>query len=255
MGDIDAQAVVRRKKTRQNGSMRQLGKKILRSDRFQRIASAILAAGFHLTWSSSKQVADSDDHREIIGDDWPVILAMWHGQQFLAGYAAPPEQQFVSLVSRSADAEINARIIERIGHGVVRGSGGRVPDAAGKKGAISATKALCRALAEGTSVVMIADISKGKARQAGVGVVRLAKMTGRPIVPMAVATSNYHVLEKTWDKTTINLPFGRRCLKLGHPIYVSSNANEEELAAARTEVTRSLNEATKLAYQSVEKRP
>jgi hypothetical protein len=55
---------------------------------------------------------------------------------------------------------------------------------------------------------MIADISKGESRQAGEGIVRLAKISGRPIVPVALATSRRNVLERTWDKTTINLPFG-----------------------------------------------
>lgn len=254
MDDIDAQRVVSRTKTRQNSLMRRIGKKLLRSDRFQRVASALLELGFRLTWTTSRQVDDSADFDQVIGDQWPVIMVMWHGQQYLAGYTGPPEQQFVTLVSRSADAEINARIIARAGHGVIRGSGGRVRGAAGQKGAISATKALCRSLAEGTSVAMIADISKGKAREAGAGIVRLAKMTGRPIVPMAIATSNYHVLEKTWDKTTINLPFGRRCVKLGDPIHVAPDASAADLLAARVEVTDSLNEITRQAYKSVERR-
>ena len=41
------------------------------------------------------------------------------------------------------------------------------------------------------------------------GIVTLARLSGRPIVPVALATSRRKVLEKTWDKTTINLPFGR----------------------------------------------
>jgi lysophospholipid acyltransferase (LPLAT)-like uncharacterized protein len=68
--------------------------------------------------------------------------------------------------------------------------------------------AMRNALRDGVNVVMIADISKGEPRQAGEGIVRLAKISGRPIVPVALTTSRRYVLEKTWDKTTINLPFG-----------------------------------------------
>jgi lysophospholipid acyltransferase (LPLAT)-like uncharacterized protein len=99
---------------------------------------------------------------------------------------------------------------------------------------------------------MIADISKGAPRQAGEGVVRLAKVSGRPIVPLALATSRYHVVEKAWDKMTINLPFGRRCLRIGAPIHVGPDAGPDELEAARQKVTAELNRVTAAAYEAAE---
>lgn len=252
MAHCEAETVVGRRKTGQNDAMRQIGKSLLRSNAFQSSASALIDGWLRLTWHLNREVAESADHRDVIGDDWPVILALWHGQQLLAPYAAPKEQNFVSLVSRSADAEINARVIRRNGHAVVRGSGGRDRQAAAHKGAVSATLALCNALREGTSVVMIADISKGEPRKAGEGIVRLARMSGRPIVPMAIGTSRYHVIEKAWDKTTINLPFGRRCLKLGDPIYVPADADDAMLQAKREEVTEVMNRITAEAYRAVE---
>jgi lysophospholipid acyltransferase (LPLAT)-like uncharacterized protein len=231
--------------------MRQLGKKILRSDGFQNAASAVLERWLRFTWDTNAEVDESDDALLRLDGHWPVIYALWHGQQLLSPYAAPQDLPLKSLVSRSADAEINARVIERIGHGVIRGSGGRNPRAAAQKGAISATKAICETLRQGSSVVMVADISKGEPRKAGEGIVRVARISGRPIVPVAVATSRYHVVKKSWDRTTINLPFGRRCLKLGDPIYV---ANREEEPAMRLRVTEELDRVTREAYQAVEGR-
>ena len=102
------------------------------------------------------------------------------------------------------------------------------------------------------NVVMIADISKGQPRQAGEGIVTLAKISGRPIVPVALATSRRRVLEKTWDKTTINLPFGTRSVRLAPPIYVTPKADEQEMADARLKVTAELNRVTEEAMRAVE---
>ncbi len=228
--------------------LRGLGKRLLRSDRFQRVAGAAVGGILSLTYRLNRNVSQSSDAHTLLDGQWPVIFALWHGQQLLIPYAAPRDQKFVSLVSRSADAEINARVIERAGHTVIRGSGGRDRESASRKGGVKAMIAMRDALRLGVNVVMIADISKGEARRAGEGIVRLAKLTGRPIVPMALATSRYHVVEKSWDRTTINLPFGRRCLRLGAPIHVAADADTAALADARARVTADLDRVTAEAY-------
>jgi lysophospholipid acyltransferase (LPLAT)-like uncharacterized protein len=92
---------------------------------------------------------------------------------------------------------------------------------------------LKKALDGGTNVAMIADIPHGKPREAGLGVVTLAKISGRPIVPLALATSRRKVIDRSWDKTTINLPFGRSALVIGEPIHVSGDATSEALERLR----------------------
>ena len=113
------------------------------------------------------------------------------------------------MVSRSADAEMNALVIEKIGFEAVRGSGGRDSTKHLEKGGARALIALKKALDGGKNVAMIADIPHGTPREAGLGIVTLARLSGRPILPIALATSRRKVIEKSWDKTTINLPFGR----------------------------------------------
>lgn len=229
------------------------GKRLLRSDLFQTIAARVVHGALSFVWRTNRPVATSDDlAAAFAASDGPVIVALWHGQQALAQFTRPATAPIVALVSRSADAEINARVLERGGVEVVRGSGGRDRRAGARKGGVQALIALRNALRDGRNVVMIADISKGAAREAGDGVVRLAKLSGRPILPAALATSRYYVFEKAWDRMTVNLPFGRRCLRLGEPIHVSGEADESELAEARASLTDALNEVTRKAYAEVE---
>ncbi|TIR67965.1 MAG: hypothetical protein E5X18_25440, partial [Mesorhizobium sp.] len=87
---------------------------------------------------------------------------------------------------------------------------------------------------------------------AGLGIVLLARLSGRPILPSAIATSRRKVLEKSWDKTTINLPFGRSAVIVGQPVFVPANADDAEMERKRQEVTASLNAATAEAYRLVD---
>ncbi len=57
------------------------------------------------------------------------------------------------------------------------------------------------------------------------------------------------MLEKSWDKTTINLPFGRCGVAAAEPIQVPRNATESELEDYRKRVTDALNAATDRAYR------
>ena len=68
----------------------------------------------------------------------PVILALWHGQHLLTPVVYPSERQLVAMVSRSADAELNAQVVERFGIETVRGSGGRDSQAHMDKGGAKA---------------------------------------------------------------------------------------------------------------------
>ena len=231
---------------------RRLGRRILGSPLFQAVAARLLHAALWLTYRTNQPVASSHDLADIARSDGPLIIALWHGQQSLVQFTRPPGEKVASLVSRSVDAEINARVIQIAGNEVVRGSGGRVGASSSRKGGAQALIALRNALRRGRHVVMIADISKGAPRQAGEGIVRLAKFSGRPIVPLALATSRYHVVEQAWDRMTINLPFGRRCLRIGRPIRVSEDADAETLEEARREVTAELNRVTAEAYEAAE---
>lgn len=101
----------------------------------------------------------------------PCISALWHGQHLLAPAVYPSSRSLVAMVSRSADAELNAKVIEKFGIEAVRGSGGRDDRAHLDKGGARALIALKKSLAAGKNVVMIADIPHGTPRQAGMGVI------------------------------------------------------------------------------------
>jgi lysophospholipid acyltransferase (LPLAT)-like uncharacterized protein len=164
----------------------------------------------------------------------------------------PRGKPLVIMVSRSADAEMNALVIEKLGFEAVRGSGGREQHRHLEKGGATALIALKRALDAGSNVAMIADIPHGTPREAGLGIITLAKLSGRPILPLALASSRRKVIDKSWDKTAISLPFGRASLAVGEPVWVPADADGAVAEDKRRELTAKLNAATTEAYRKVD---
>jgi len=198
-----------------------------------------------LVWSTTRVVIEPEDIFDRVDRDFPVIVGMWHGQHYLVPFLRGA-RPFKVLVSRHRDGEINAITVEHLGAGTIRGSGSHGGDFS-RKGGVTAFRAMAEALAEGSGVTLTADVPK-VARIAGDGIVRLAAISGRPIYLVAIATSN-RVNLRNWDRSAINLPFGRGAVVCADPIRVAADAGEDELEAARAQVEKSLNAATKRAYE------
>ncbi|MFQ0812677.1 hypothetical protein AVM02_04670 [Brucella anthropi] len=213
----------------------------------------LITVYFKFVYLTNPRLKESVDPQAVVGQDDPFIVTFWHGQHLMGPFIRPKGIEIVAMFSRSADAELNARVAEKLGLVTVRGSGGRGTRSKPEKGGARALLTLKNALKKGQSASMIADIAHGKAREAGEGIILLAKLSGRPIIPVAYAFSRNHVLEKSWDKTAIPLPFGRSIIVRGENIWVDPDADETQLEEKRMELTRQLNDATAKAHAALEK--
>lgn len=226
-------------------------KRILASRRVQAAGGALIAGYLRLVYRTSGLLVEPEDAYEKVDAELPVIIAMWHGQHLLMPFIRRPYHDVRVLVSRHRDGELNALAAERLGVGTIRGSG----DMSGRfhrKGGVSAFRAMLEALHNGVTVALTADVPK-VSRRAGEGIVKLAALSGRPIVPVAMATSRRIELN-TWDRTAVNLPFGRCAGVLGEWVRVPADADEAALEAARRSVEANLNAATARVYEMVDGR-
>ncbi|WP_230533175.1 lysophospholipid acyltransferase family protein [Microvirga roseola] len=225
-----------------------LAKRITRSRAVQETMGLLVASYLKLVHRTNRFVMEPADAYDRIGPQMPVIAAMWHGQHFMIHFAKRPEDRAASLVSRSGDGEFNAIALRHLGIRAIRGSGARGRDIR-KKGGVQAMRAMLRALDDGEMVVMTADIPK-ISRVCGQGIVTLAQLSGRPIIPVAVVTSR-RIDFDSWDKASIGLPFGRGAMVLGEPIHVPRDADADALETLRATVERELDAAHERAYALV----
>ena len=88
-------------------------------------------------------------------------------------------------------------------------------------------------------------------RRAGLGIVKLAMQSGRPIRPLALATSRRKVA-KSWDKAALNLPFSHLSAVVGDEIIVPPDADRETQESFRLQVEDAINAVTRRAYEIVD---
>ena len=194
---------------------------------------------------------DPADFYAQVAPELPAIVAMWHGQHFMMPFLKRKEHLVKVLISRHRDGEINAIAASRLGVEPIRGSGARGRDFL-RKGGVAGFRHMLEALAQGYNVALTADIPK-IARIAGRGIVELSRTSGRPIYPVAVATSRYREL-RSWDRAALNLPFGRFVIAVGEPVRIAADADEAALENARCLVETRLNAVTDRAYAIAEGR-
>jgi lysophospholipid acyltransferase (LPLAT)-like uncharacterized protein len=221
-------------------------KRIVVSPIFQGAVGTAAAWYLRLVWYTSRKTFEPATIYDSV--QLPAIIAMWHGQHFLMPFIKKndPHHRAKVLISHHRDGEINARAAKRLGIGTIRGSGSHSGEFHRKGGAVAFTEML-EALKDGYNVALTADIPK-IARVAGLGIVKLAQHSGRPIYPVAIASSRRIELDN-WDRTAINLPFSRIALVAREAITVPRDADDAALESARQLVESELNRVTARAYE------
>ena len=197
---------------------------------------------------TSDLTLDPPDLHEKLGVQHPVILAMWHGQFMLLPLLQQHAVTVKAMVARHGDAELIGEALRQFDIELIRGAG--AGDRKRDRGGATALREAVRALAEGSTVALTADIPPGPARVSGTGIVTLARMSGRPIVAVAAASSRYTSFD-TWSRMTLNLPYAKLALVMGEPVWAPREADEAALEAVRREVERQLNHVTNKAYAIV----
>ena len=125
----------------------------------------------------------------------PAIFAFWHGQHFMTPFIKTKESHRAKvLISRHRDGEFNAIAAERLGIGTIRGSGDH-GGAFHRKGGVGAFREMLQALEDKWNVATTADVPK-RARVVGLGIIMLARESGRPIMPFAMVTCQVHPVEE-----------------------------------------------------------
>ena len=226
-----------------------MAKRLLTSEPAVAALSALASSYVRFVFATSRIKRDPADTEAKLFDQHPQILAMWHGQFMLLPKLKPTRPADVRcMVSRHGDAAVIGAVLERFGMRLIRGAG------AGKRkrdrGGATALREALRALASGATVAMTADVPPGPARRTGEGIATLASLSGRPVVPFAIATRTFLPLP-TWSAFTVNLPFSTLAIVIGDPVKVPPSADADDIETGRLAVEGALAEATARAYALV----
>ena len=159
-----------------------MAKRLFSSESVVAFGSAVAAGYIRLVYNTSEVRRDPPDTDAKLFAEHPQIFAMWHGQFGMLPKIKPDRPADVAaMVARHGDAELIAGVLSRFGMRLIRGAGAGYRRR--NRGGAAALRESLKALQQGTTVAMTADVAPGPARKAGNGIVMLAKLSGRPIVP------------------------------------------------------------------------
>jgi 3-deoxy-D-manno-octulosonic-acid transferase len=211
-----------------------------------RLGGKSLAGLIRLVRHTSKAVYEPADVLDRLADTHPCVVACWHGQFMMVAALRPENTKVAAMVARHGDAELIGEAMQALDVELIRGAGAgsRRRD----RGGAAALRASLGALSDGYSLVMTADVPPGPARVAGPGIIAIGRMSGRPIVPVAVASKHFASLD-TWSRLTFNLPYSTLALVAGDPIEIPPHADADMLESKRLELETALNAVTRKAYE------
>jgi lysophospholipid acyltransferase (LPLAT)-like uncharacterized protein len=223
-------------------------KTISRFPLIQTAIGLVLAGYLKLVRMTTRFTYEPADLIDQLRGQTPFIAAIWHGQNFMITLAMWKDAPVSVLITRHGDGGVVAKACEAMGIKPIRASGGDQRKLE-RKGGAAGLRAMIKALDGGDIVVMTPDVPK-VARVSGLGIIALARLSGRPIVPIVVATSR-RVDLNNWDKTSICLPFSRGVMMMGEPIHVARDADEATQEAARQMLETRLDAIHDHAYATL----
>jgi len=171
------------------------------------------------------------------------IVCVWHSRFLMAnaGWTKMTQKPHF-LISKSRDGDLVAAIGKFFGINVIRGSRRAKYKDKDKRGS-GALREMIDVLNQGDCVAMTPDGPRGPRMRMGEGPLRLAKLSGAPIVAYALSVSN-NKLFNSWDRFMFPLPFGRGAIIFAGPLRVAKNASNADIELARKKLEDMLNQAT-----------
>ena len=227
------------------------GRGVIDAPWFRAIAAWVIAAYVWLVRATNRPVRVPQDRAVRLaefGKLRPAIMVSWHANILSLGmFLEDGMGEFVALAAPHVDGQLGARIMRLFGYRVIIGTGVSDRQSEGTGGA-SAMREMLAELAAGRSVYLSAEIPPMPGRRVSPGVIALARMSGRPIVALAAASTRRTIVERLWDKLQIHHPFGHVVLIADGPLFVdSAMTNEEGRARLKTLLDNAYAEALRRA--------
>jgi len=203
--------------------------------RFIWLAANSVSATLRWRWEDGSGLLEN-------GGKEPVIFCLWHNRLALSlilfrryVQARQPQRKMAALVSASRDGGMLARVLELFGVEPVRGSSSR-------RGS-QALRELVLAAERGRDLAITPDGPRGPCYVVQEGIVSLAQITGRAIIPASFHLSWKWRL-KSWDRFQVPLPFACCTVSIGQPVWVPEDTKAADRETFRLELENRMKAIT-----------
>ncbi|MFN8553687.1 MAG: DUF374 domain-containing protein [Candidatus Obscuribacterales bacterium] len=160
-----------------------------------------------------------------------ALFAVPHGRMIGLLRFQDVRSRVTILISPSRDGEIIARTITNLGLTASRGSQ--------KQGAVKGGLQMVKAAEAGKHLVVMIDGPRGPAYEVKPGIIKMAEITGLPIIPFSASSRNAMYMWG-WD-SFMATHFGSPILHVfGDPIVVRDGSTDDERESLRLQLERQL---------------
>lgn len=217
--------------------------KMSRSAPVQAVIAWIVANYIRFVYfTARRQLVLPEGVQEYISGEKNCIFAFWHGRLMMVPPYKPPLSPMAVLISQHNDGQLIAMAMQHFSIGTVRGSS--------SKGGSRAGREVVQRLNDGSNISITPDGPRGPNRRAQAGIIHLARMCGKPILPLGISCSRHKALN-SWDRMQIALPFGKIAACIAEPVIVPQDADDKTTEQARLLLEERLNAATRQADELV----
>jgi lysophospholipid acyltransferase (LPLAT)-like uncharacterized protein len=231
-------------------------KKIIRSFFYtslvQEIICCLIASYIRLVHCTSKKIIIGHEQvMERFKNKQPALLVTWHNRIMMSPFVPATIRKFnkidkiSALASKHGDGRFIGGVIKKFGANIVLGS-----SKSGRKASrgidMHGLKEIIRSFKNGLGISITPDGPRGPVHKINGEVVKIAKLTSAPIVPLGIGYSKFFSLN-TWDKLRIPLPFGVVCYCYGDFFWADKNVKEEDIPGLNMLLEEKMNLATKNA--------
>ncbi|MEP1229723.1 MAG: lysophospholipid acyltransferase family protein [Litorimonas sp.] len=216
-------------------------KRFMRSNVMKITIGWLVAAYMTLVkYTTRWDVQREDQVKDITGNGKGVIALVWHSRFMMLTAAWKTRFQLpYVLISRSRDGDIVAHTSHFLGLKTIRGSAKKVAKSKTKGGA-KAGRDIIGAIEQGGCIVVTPDGPRGPRQRLGSGPLRLARLTGAPLMPCTFAIKNRKQFN-SWDKFILPLPFGRGTIIWGTPVFIPEETDDDALEILRLSIETEMN--------------
>ncbi len=158
---------------------------------------------------------------EVLGKK-QCIVALWHNRTFTPCYVYRYKIKGTVPMSMLTSASKDGALLET----VAQGYGMRAVRGSSHRRGVAGFRDMLRELEAGCSMCITPDGPKGPIYKSHPGVIRLASVSGLPILPLCIDIPHCWRIKKAWDGFVIPKPFSKVTVLVKEPLYVPAELDD-----------------------------
>ena len=217
-------------------------KKIIKNFIVQKILAILTVFYIIIVKLTSKIIIENDDYpNQYWKNQKPFILAFWHSQLMMVSFSWTYEKKLNVLASGHSDGRFGALVGNFFKLNNIQTSEKR------KKISL---RVIFKLLKDNQYIAITPDGPRGPKENVSEGIIKIAKSTNTPIIPIGFWSSRNFILS-SWDSFLITLPFSRCNFVWGDEIIIPRNANNKEIVELQSILENKINECILIAKNNL----